>query len=149
LLGPLQNNGGPTATMALLPGSPALGHGVSTSLIPGLSVPAFDQRGDPRPANSIDLRAFQTQPPPPPTPRPPGEGVVASRVRVGKRKRLLVVVRSADSGAVKTMFFSAFQKPRYNAVAVTTVDTNGDGVADAVLLLGWRHHKLRTLLVPV
>jgi hypothetical protein len=63
LLGPLQNNGGPTATMALLPGSPALGAGVSTSLIPGLSVPTTDQRGDPRPANSIDLGAFQTQPP--------------------------------------------------------------------------------------
>jgi hypothetical protein len=63
LLGPLQNNGGSTATMALLPGSPALGAGVSTSLIPGLSVPTTDQRGDPRPANSIDLGAFQTQPP--------------------------------------------------------------------------------------
>jgi hypothetical protein len=64
LLGPLQNNGGPTATMALLPGSPALGHGVSTSLIPGLGVPTTDQRGLPRAANSIDLGAFQTQPPP-------------------------------------------------------------------------------------
>jgi hypothetical protein len=63
LLGPLQNNGGPTATMALLPGSQAIDHGVSTSLIPFLTVPAFDQRGDPRPANSIDIGAFQTQPP--------------------------------------------------------------------------------------
>jgi hypothetical protein len=63
LLGPLQNNGGPTVTMALLPGSPALGAGVGTSLIPGLLVPVTDQRGDPRPANSIDLGAFQTQPP--------------------------------------------------------------------------------------
>jgi hypothetical protein len=62
LLGLLQDNGGPTATMALLPGSPAIGAGGSTSLIPGLSVPATDQRGDPRPANSIDLGAFQTQP---------------------------------------------------------------------------------------
>jgi hypothetical protein len=66
LLGPLQNNGGPTATMPLLPGSQAIGHGVSTSLIPGLSVATTDQRGDPRPANSIDLGAFQTQPPPQP-----------------------------------------------------------------------------------
>jgi hypothetical protein len=63
LLGPLQNNGGPTATMALLPGSPAIGAGVSISLIPGLSVPTTDQRGDPRPLNSIDIGAFQTQPP--------------------------------------------------------------------------------------
>ena len=35
-LGPLQNNGGDTATMALLPGSPAIGHGATMSMIPGL-----------------------------------------------------------------------------------------------------------------
>jgi hypothetical protein len=67
LLGPLQNNGGPTATMALLPGSPAIGHGVSTSSILGLVVPTTDQRGDPRPAYCTDIGAFQTQlvsPPP-------------------------------------------------------------------------------------
>jgi hypothetical protein len=66
LLGPLQNNGGPTATMALLPGSPGIGFGASSSSIPGLFVPASDQRGDPRPANSIDIGAFQTQSPPQP-----------------------------------------------------------------------------------
>src|SRR5262249_23580620 len=33
LLGALQNNGGPTATMALLAGSPAIGAGAGTSLI--------------------------------------------------------------------------------------------------------------------
>src|SRR5262249_19903037 len=65
LLGPLQNNGGPTATMALLPGSPAIAAGVSTSQVPGLAVPATDQRGDPRPATSIDVGAFQTWPPSP------------------------------------------------------------------------------------
>jgi hypothetical protein len=60
-LGPLQNNGGPTATMALLPGSPAIGTGAGTSQIAGLSVPTTDQRGDPRPATSIDVGAFQVQ----------------------------------------------------------------------------------------
>jgi hypothetical protein len=65
VLGPLQNNGGPTATMALLPGSPAIGHGAKSSLIPGLSVPTLDQRGEPRPANSSDIGAFQTEVPPP------------------------------------------------------------------------------------
>jgi hypothetical protein len=61
LLGALQDNGGPTATMALLPGSPAIGAGAATSQIPGLPVLATDQRGDPRPANSIDIGAFQVQ----------------------------------------------------------------------------------------
>jgi hypothetical protein len=61
LLGPLQDNGGPTATMALLSGSPAINAGAGTSLIPGLLVQASDQRGDPRPANSIDIGAFEVQ----------------------------------------------------------------------------------------
>jgi parallel beta-helix repeat protein len=39
LLGPLQNNGGPTQTMALLAGSPAIGHADNAL------APATDQRG--------------------------------------------------------------------------------------------------------
>jgi hypothetical protein len=39
LLGPLQNNGGPTQTMALLAGSPAIGHANNSK------APATDQRG--------------------------------------------------------------------------------------------------------
>ena len=42
-LGPLANNGGPTLTMALLPGSPAIDAGDSAA------APATDQRGFPRP----------------------------------------------------------------------------------------------------
>ena len=42
LLGPLQNNGGPTQTMALLAGSPAIGHADNSK------APAKDQRGLPR-----------------------------------------------------------------------------------------------------
>ena len=54
LLGPLQDNGGPTQTMALLPGSPAIGAGASAfavpspsgaTLVPPASAPAADQRG--------------------------------------------------------------------------------------------------------
>ena len=58
LLGPLQNNGGPTETMALLPGSPALNAGSTTG------VPATDQRGLPRVVNGlVDIGAWQHQPP--------------------------------------------------------------------------------------
>jgi hypothetical protein len=53
-LGPLANNGGPTPTMALLPGSPAIDAG-NTSL-----APATDQRGFPRPAGlAADIGAFE------------------------------------------------------------------------------------------
>src|SRR5262249_11823337 len=56
LLGPLQNNGGPTATLALLPGSRASDAGDPT--VPGL--PTTDQRGLPRTvAGAVDIGAFE------------------------------------------------------------------------------------------
>ncbi len=57
-LGPLQNNGGPTQTMALLAGSPAINAGDNTN------APAYDQRGPgfPRIVNGIiDIGAFEVQ----------------------------------------------------------------------------------------
>jgi hypothetical protein len=55
LVAPLRNYGGPTQTMPLLPGSPAIGGGIS-----GTGVPVIDQRGQPR-AGSVDIGAFQSQ----------------------------------------------------------------------------------------
>lgn len=55
LLGPLQDNGGPTMTHALLPGSPALDAGNSQSFA------AVDQRGFPRPFGSApDIGAYES-----------------------------------------------------------------------------------------
>ena len=56
VLGPLANNGGPTSTLALLPGSPAIGAGSS------VGCPATDQRGVPRPPDHCDIGAFQFVP---------------------------------------------------------------------------------------
>jgi len=53
LLGPLQNNGGPTETMALQPGSPALGKGDPADT-------SADQRGAPV-DSPPDIGAFQSQ----------------------------------------------------------------------------------------
>jgi hypothetical protein len=73
LLGPLQDNGGPTLTHALLPGSPAINTGDPNFTPP----PSFDQRGSPfiRVFNGrIDVGAFEAQPRrhtvPAPRPRP-------------------------------------------------------------------------------
>jgi hypothetical protein len=58
LLGPLRGNGGPTQTMALLPGSPAIDAGDNTD------APLYDQRGPgfPRIVNGIiDIGAFEVQ----------------------------------------------------------------------------------------
>jgi hypothetical protein len=60
LLGPLQDNGGPTPTMALLPGSPAIDAGDPNFVGP----PDWDQRGEgfPRISNGVvDIGAFEVQ----------------------------------------------------------------------------------------
>jgi predicted outer membrane repeat protein len=81
LLGPLQDNGGPTLTHALLPGSPAIDAGD-----PNFTPPPFTDQRDchfDRVFNGrIDIGAFETQPPrrpcatprprPTPAPRPKG-----------------------------------------------------------------------------
>ena len=55
-LGPLQHNGGPTETMALLLGSPAIDAGDNTD------APPTDQRGAPRIFNgTIDIGAYEVQ----------------------------------------------------------------------------------------
>jgi hypothetical protein len=56
LLGPLADNGGPTQTMALLPGSPAIDAGVA---VQGFTT---DQRGIPRPQGvAPDIGAFESR----------------------------------------------------------------------------------------
>src|SRR5204862_2675654 len=72
LLGPLQDNGGPTFTHALLPGSPAIDAGDLSFTPP----PFYDQRGPgfDRVVNGrIDIGSFEVQgltPTPTPTPTP-------------------------------------------------------------------------------
>ena len=57
LLGPLQHNGGPTLTHALLPGSPAIDAGEDAA------APATDQRGVPRPQGArSDIGAYERGP---------------------------------------------------------------------------------------
>jgi hypothetical protein len=59
-LGALQNNGGATQTLALLPGSPAIDAGDPAAT--GTAAPATDQRGLPRVVNGvIDIGALEVQ----------------------------------------------------------------------------------------
>ncbi len=55
-LGPLADNGGPTDTLVLLPGSPAINAGGP------VGCPATDQRGVPRPQGHCDIGAFELVP---------------------------------------------------------------------------------------
>ena len=65
MLGPLADNGGPTETMALLPGSPAINAGNSALAVDAHGQPLqFDQRGPgfPRIVGSrVDMGAFEVQ----------------------------------------------------------------------------------------
>src|SRR5206468_1730823 len=69
LLGPLQDNGGPTFTHGLLPGSPAIDAGDPNFTPP----PFYDQRGPGYPRvvnNRIDKGSFEVQAGGTPTPTP-------------------------------------------------------------------------------
>jgi predicted outer membrane repeat protein len=64
LLAPLGNFGGPTQTVAILPGSPAIGagNGAFVTNPPFAGPPFTDQRGDPRILDGkVDIGAFESQ----------------------------------------------------------------------------------------
>jgi hypothetical protein len=157
VLGPLQNNGGPTRTMALLPGSPALDAGSNAAAsAAGLTT---DQRGLPRVSNGqVDIGAFELQPPlpPPVVPDRPIVAALVNNVVVTRRKgrthlfsQLFVRVSFADTGALKSQFLSPFQRPAYRSIAVTVFNSDGDGVADAVRLTARRGRRTTTLVFTV
>ena len=69
-LGPLQDNGGPTRTMALLPGSAAIKAGEASCVDAAGAPLSSDQRGLPR-VSPCDIGAFEVQPPAPAAPPTP------------------------------------------------------------------------------
>lgn len=70
-LGPLQDNGGPTFTHALLAGSPAINQGDNTVCVDPATVNNLDQRGITRPQGAAcDIGAFELVDATPPTASP-------------------------------------------------------------------------------
>jgi predicted outer membrane repeat protein len=129
-LAALADNGGPTQTVLPLPGSPALGAGSTAYVTAGET----DQRGLPRVVNgAVEVGAVEVQAP---ASLPPCRGILARlvAVKVGKKRRLMVEVFSADTGALTSQFVSPFQRLRYKAIRVSVRDSNGDGVPDQVVL---------------
>jgi hypothetical protein len=115
-LGFLASNGGPTQTLALLPGSPAIDAG-DNNLAPGPT----DQRGQPRIANrEIDIGAYESQPPP---------GFVPIFVDGGAPGR--VQVRRVVDGSVLTEF-APYGSDYTASISVAVGDINGDGYPDIV-----------------
>jgi hypothetical protein len=126
LLAPLANNGGPTQTHALLAGSPAINAGFN------FSGQLTDQRGGAfsRSVGLTDIGAFEVQPPKPAAAR--ALVVTLEVVRKNHQRRLIIVVRFADTGEIKARFDSPFNKPGFRRISVSLLDQNGDGVQDAV-----------------
>jgi hypothetical protein len=85
----------------------------------------------------------------PPLVRPITAYLVA--VKVGKKKkttRLMVKVSYADTGAEKETFTSPYQKPVYQGIQVSVRDSNGDGVADQVVLTARKGKRKASRIFP-
>ena len=133
-LGPLANNGGFTFTMAPNAGSPAIDAGSNTAAS-GLTT---DQRGGSfvRAFNgTVDLGAFEVQPPPPP--------VTMAAVASNSGE---VVVTNANTGA-KILDFRPFDTATSKYIGQMSLalgDVNGDGETDLIVATrGTRAGKIK------
>jgi hypothetical protein len=116
-LGPLADNGGPTQTHALLPGSPALDHGANPDGV------AFDQRGPGfarARGGAPDIGAFEAA---------PALQIVAVPFRRNGVSR--VRVKDAATGAVRGVL-TPFRGYR-GRLRLQLLDVNGDGALDLVV----------------
>jgi len=107
-IGPLQDNGGPTFTHALLPGSPAIDAGDPAG------APSDDQRGVPRPKGAgVDIGAYEYLSP----------NVILTRILVLSKTNLLLVTFAAPS---KNYFVQGSQDLiSWNNIATLTAPPNG------------------------
>jgi hypothetical protein len=130
LLGPLADNGGPTRTHALLPGSPAINRGDLNAVAGVGGVPEFDQRSAPFGrifGGRIDIGAFEQQPAPAALFGDYNQDNIADLADY-------IVWRRALGQTV----------PRYSGA-----DGNGDGIIDELDLAVWRAHFGQTVPSPV
>jgi hypothetical protein len=91
-LGPLQDNGGATDTLALTPGSPALGAGTNSSCA------LVDQRGVTRPqASRCDIGAFEFQ-----APKISGNPTLSGTARPGQKVTCVAAAVLSPDGTATT-----------------------------------------------
>jgi hypothetical protein len=129
-LGPLANNGGPTLTHALLPGSPAAAAGSAALAVDENGNPlTTDQRGDPRVSGgTVDIGAAQYQ------------GLTPLN------SDQLIVTGSGPGGAPQVNVYNAygqldnsflaFNPGFHGGISVGLADVNGDGRPDVIVGAG-------------
>jgi hypothetical protein len=141
LLSPLQDNGGPTLTMALLPGSPALGTGACTDA-QGAPL-TVDQRGFPRPqVTGCDIGAFENQAPrlicpvaqcvPGCTPQDGTPATLTAWVAEPDGDAL-VVIWSVNGVPLQTNEVAAAHPPRFKTVTFTASYPQGTNIVSVVV----------------
>jgi hypothetical protein len=69
-------------------------------------------------------------------------------VKVHKKRKLMVEVLFADTGALDRVFPSPFQKPAFKNIQVSVRASNGDGVPDEVVLTARKGKKTVTQVFP-
>src|SRR5205807_380600 len=111
LLGPLQNNGGPTQTRALLSGSPAIDTAAPAGATDDLGAPlTIDQRSFPRPypaGGRSDMGAFELQP----------------VLSIGD-----VTVTQSNSGTTSAVFTVSLSMASAQSVTVNYATADGSGI---------------------
>lgn len=109
MLGPLQNNSGPTETRALLIGSAAIDGGDNSSC------PTTDQRGAPRPSGpSCDIGAYESAAGSSPTPIVGGTGIVAGKATAtpsNTPRPIVVETAGVDGKATATTTLTPTPRP--------------------------------------
>jgi hypothetical protein len=78
---------------------------------------------------------------PPSSDRPLTARLVTVKVGKKKKARLMVRVLYADTGAMKEEFLSPYQKPVFTNIQLTVRDSDGDGLADQVVLTAKKGKK--------
>ena len=140
-LSPLQDNGGPTLTMALLPGSPALGTGACTDA-KGAPL-TVDQRGFPRPqVTGCDIGAFENQAPtlfcpvaqsvPGCTPQDGTDVTLIAKV-ADPDGDALVVIWSVNGVPLQTNNVAASHQPHSQGVKFTASYPQGTNIVGVVV----------------
>jgi hypothetical protein len=135
--------------------SPGVNDGFGSSVAVSSSFAAVGApRDDTGAQDAGSVYVFDVRPNPPPPPAAvvaPYQGIVAwlRRVKKGRRRWFMVQVGSARTGQLLKEFRCPYQQPAYRNIQVQTLDNNGDGLGDTILMAARRGRRRVTRPYPM